>query len=192
MALPKHVDEAVCRRLFDDMRSMGWETLSSVERTQQYEKWVGDPEVGGRLTAFMSEAGARVWIKDGPAKEYQRALAGIGKYAVYADADQSRVSEIVHHALGSGWQVQPASLRIKPLRVTASQEENDSVVTWGPARDLKHLVWAALTAQADGDAREWVLVVISSFVRPASTADKQAHARLATRVGLRITHMELG
>ena len=66
------------------------------------------------------------------------------------------------------------------------------MLTWGPSKDLKHLVWAALNADASGDPREWVLVVTSTFTQPVTASDKAHQQRIARRCGLRLVHVELG
>ena len=153
--------------------------------------WIADSEIGQRLAEFMTPERARVWIKDGPVKEYPRALAGVGKYAPLANGSDN-VADIVRRALGAGWTSDTATLRVKPLRVEAHRDGDTVVLTWGPSRDLKHLVWAALNADASGDPREWVLVVTGTFTRPVTASDKAHQLRIARKCGLRLVHVELG
>ncbi|SRR6266545_2193648 len=188
--LPWEVEETIVSRLFTDMERLGWEGLTPRQRTSQYGQWISDPEVGGRLTGFMTPEHARVWIKDGPVKEYPRALAGVGKYAPLANGSGG-AADIVRRALGDEWIPDTATLRVKPLRVEAHHDEDAVVLAWGPGRDLKHLVWAALNADASGDPREWILAVTGSFTRPVTASDKSHQMRIARRCGLRIVHVEL-
>jgi hypothetical protein len=189
--VPWEVEEAIVGRLFADMERLGWEGLTPRQRTSQYGRWIADPEVGQRLATFMTPERARVWIKDGPVKEYPRALAGVGKYAPLANGSGSG-ADIVRRALGAEWITDTATLRVKPLRIEAHRDEDTVVLAWGPARDLKHLVWAALNADASGDPREWVLAVTGSFTRPVTASDKAHQLRIARRCGLRLVHVELG
>ena len=76
--LPWEVEESIVSRLFADMERLGWEGLTLPQRTSQYAIWIADREIGQRLAEFMTPERARVWIKDGPVKEYPRALAGSG------------------------------------------------------------------------------------------------------------------
>jgi hypothetical protein len=192
MALPSEVDRVVAGRLFADIQRLGWEDLTNVERSAQYVRWLADPDIGGRLTQFMDAGQARVWIKDGPVKEYPRAAAGVGKYATLVVTVSTQLpSLIVSHALGSGWLPRAETMQVKPLRIAAYAGEEEAVVAWGPARDLKHLVWAALLAQVRSDAREWVLVVTSTFTNPVPAAEKVLHGRIGSRIGVRIVHVEL-
>lgn len=72
------VEEAIVSRLFADMERLGWEGMTPRQRTSQYGEWIKDAEIGQRLAEWMTPERARVWIKDGPVKEYPRALADVG------------------------------------------------------------------------------------------------------------------
>lgn len=189
MALPSAVGQAVARRLFADMERLGWGGMTQAERSSQYAKWIQDQEIGGRLTQFMTPERARVWIKDGPVKEYPRALAGSGKYAELVEGRGEVLAGIVRHSLGANWVPDSGTLQTKPLRVVARRGDAEVVVAWGPWRDVKHLAWAALVAQAKGDSREWVLALTETFTNPVGASDKTMHSRLARRLSLRIVHV---
>ena len=60
-------------------------------------------------------------------------------------------ARLIRKAIGDEWEVDLESLKTKPLRVTARKDQDETVLTWAQARDLKHLVWAALAASAEGD-----------------------------------------
>lgn len=189
MALPNEIEQRVVTRLFQDADHLDWAHLRPADRSAQYAKWVQDTEVGGRLTQFMTPEQARVWIKDGPMKEWARAVSGMGKYAPLVPQPGVTPAQLVHMALGPGWRVQDKTQRIKPLRVSAVCGEDEVTFTWGPERDLKHLVWAALQAGANGAPTPWVLCVTSTFTTPVPANVRQAHLRLAARCGLRIAHV---
>ncbi len=189
--IPKDVETKVVRKLYADAASMDWAHLTPQQRSAQYSKWVQDSEVGGRLQEYLTAETARVWIKDGPMKEWSRSSNGVGKYAALVDGSQDTHSKLVRKALGEGWTVLPDSLRIKPLSLVATKDDEETVVTWAGASELKHMVWAALTANAEGDTRPWVLCVVGTFTKPTPANEKQAHQRLAQRCALRLTHVEL-
>jgi hypothetical protein len=191
MRIPKEVETKVVSRLYADAKKLDWASLTPQQHSAQYTKWVEDPEVGGRLREYLSDSDARVWIKDGPMKEWSRSLSGVGKYAALIEGADDIPAKLVRKALGEEWEVDLESLKTKPLRVTARKDEDETVLTWAQARDLKHLVWAALTASSEGDAREWVICVVGTFTRPTPANEKQAHQRLAKRCGLRLVHVSL-
>ncbi len=191
MRIPKEVETKVVTRLYADAKELDWASLTPQQHSAQYTKWVDEPEVGGRLREYLSASDARVWIKDGPMKEWSRSLSGVGKYADLVDGADDTPARLVRKALGEGWHVDNDTLRVKPLRVTARNDEDEAVLTWAPANGLKHLVWAALTASAEGDSRNWVLCVVETFTKPTPANEKQAHQRLAKRCALRLVHVTL-
>lgn len=191
MRIPKEIETKVAARLYADAETLDWATLTPQQRSAQYTKWVDEPDVGGKLREYLSASDARVWIKDGPMKEWSRSLSGVGKYATFVEGADDSAARLVRKALGADWELVPDSQRVKPLRVTARQGEEEAVLTWAPASGLKHLVWAALNASAEGDPRDWILCVIETFTKPTPANEKQAHQRLATRANLRLVHTAL-
>lgn len=189
--IPKDVETKVVAKLYADAANLGWAHLTPQQRSAQYTKWVQDRHVGGRLQEYLTAETARVWIKDGPMKEWSRSTSGVGKYAELVEGSQDAQAKLVRKALGEGWTVVPDSLSIKPLRLVATKDEQETVITWAAASELKHMVWAALTANAEGDVRPWVLCVVGTFTKPTPANEKQAHQRLARRCNLRLVHVDL-
>jgi len=191
--MPTDLEEAVARAVFEDMDRLGWAGLPHGKRTEQYARWLRTPAIGGRLTDFMAEERARVWIKDGPVKEWRRAKAGTGRYAGMVTGAISAES-IVAAALGSDWSLIEGSLASKPLRIRVfhARSEEEKILTWGPSRDLKHLIWAAIKADATGEPTPWHLVVVGTFTHPTPADQQEFNARIARRVGLPIAHIEVG
>lgn len=189
--IPKAVETRVVRKLYADAASLGWANLSAQQHSAQYTKWIDDPEVGGRLLQYLTSDSARVWIKDTPMKEWRRSLSGVGKYASLVQGSDETPATLARKALGDGWIPQLDTLVIKPLRVLATKGDEEVVLAWAPASDVKHLVWTALRASAEGDIRTWVLCVVGSFTKPTPANVKQAHQRLATRCQLKIVHVDL-
>lgn len=191
--LPNDLEEAVVRLLYQRAAELGWPHLSDAERTNQYQYWIDNPEIGGKLLLFIKKPEAvRVWMKDGPMKEYARAVNGIGKYAEFVDDDKIEIQALIVKALGPGWVEVPGTQRIKPLRVTVCREDDEGEekrFCWGPARDLKHLVWRAVVDQVEGDSVPWVLCVVRPFTHPATKSELTRHERLATRLGLDIVDL---
>lgn len=191
MGMPNELEMKIVKLLYDEAEAMGWLYLPDSERTASYNRWADDPRVGGRMALFLKTTQQRrVWIKDGPMKEYARAIYGVGKYAPLIERPGAAVSTLVSKALGPEWEADLSTRQIKPLRVLAHAGEGRGTrFTWGPAKDLKHLVWAALRAQAGGDATPWTLCVVSSFVQPLPLEEKQEHLRIGERCGLQIVHV---
>lgn len=191
MRIPKEIESQVVSKLYADANAVDWAHLTPQQHSAQYTKWVQDPEVGGRLVEYLTAENARVWIKDGPMKEWSRSLSGVGKYANLVEGSDDTQAKLVRKALGAGWESHPDSLRVKPLRLLATKGEEEIILTWAPASGLKHLVWAALSASAEGDARRWVLCVVGTFTKPTPANEKQAHQRLAQRCNLQLVHIDM-
>jgi hypothetical protein len=191
MRLPSAVETQVVTKLYADADALGWASLTPQQHSAQYTKWVADPEIGGRLMEHMTSAAARVWIKDGPMKEWTRSISGIGKYASLVEGAGDTQTRLVRKALGNSWHVRPDSLRIKPLRIVATNGEQEVTLTWAPASGIKHMIWAALSADVAGDPSEWVLCVVGTLTRPTPANERQVHLRLADRCQLRMRHVTL-
>jgi hypothetical protein len=169
---------------------LDWEHLSDTEKSARYEKWAEDPRFTSRLSLWIkTPQQRRVWIKDGPMKEYARARNSIGKYAVALNSPTAEVSDHIHMALGPDWEADLDTMLIKPLRVVARRDDEIVHFAWAPSKDFKHLVWAALKAQACGNSDPWVLCVVSSFAKPLKREDRIFHEMMGKRCGLRVAHI---
>lgn len=202
MRIPREVETKVVSRLYADAVSLDWPTLTSPEHSARYAKWVADPEIGGRLREYLSEGDVRLWIKDGPMKELSRAMSGVGRFASLIPGADTIPDRLVRKALDDDWSLIPGSVQGKPLRLVARQvsaaegshQDDDTpemVLTWGQAADLKHLIWAALVASAQGDTRTWVLCVLETFTTPTPANEMAAHLKLAERCDLKVLHLAL-
>ncbi|MEU8048487.1 hypothetical protein [Micromonospora haikouensis] len=190
MAMPKEVELDIVRFLYADARELDWDHLTDTEKSASYDQWAQDPRFTDRLSLWIkTPQERRVWIKDGPMKEYARARNGVGKYAAILDSPTAEVRDHVRMALGAGWEVDPNTLQIKPLRVLARRADETIRFAWAPAKDFKHLVWAALKAEAYGDSDPWILCVVSSFAKPIKREDRLFHEKIGERCGLRVAHI---
>lgn len=195
-AIPSDLEEEVVRLLYKRAADVNWTYLTDAERTRLYQEWTSDLEVGGRLLPFIGKTeNIRPWLKDRPMKEYTRATYGVGKWASYVVTPSTPADTLVARALGPGWVVDLETLDIKPLRVTirhVDDEEREQRFAWAPVRDFKHLAWAAITAQANGDSLPWVICTVDSFVRRISPEQKATNERITKRLGLISAHVTDG
>lgn len=192
MRVPKEIETKIVTRLYADANTLDWDHLTPQQHSAQYTKWVSDPKVGGRLQNYVSGGDARVWIKDGPMKEWARAKMGVGKFAPLIEGSAAIPAKLIKKVLGEGWELVPGTMSDKPLRLTATNEDEDEVVvSWAPSSGLKHMVWAALSANAKGDVRTWVLCIVGTFTKQTPANEQQAQQRIAKRCGLRLKHVIL-
>ncbi|MFG1755457.1 hypothetical protein [Streptosporangium sandarakinum] len=182
--------EKIVTKMFAEAEDIKWIYLTSDQRSAIYSRWLDDPEVGGRLRDFMGDAKARVWIKESPMKEYARARYGVGPYAKYVANPLLGAEDLVKRALGVDWEVVSGKRWIKPLRVRMRRGEEERHFAWAPSEQLKHLVWAAIKAEAFGDTTPWVLCVVSSFEKPIPADERATNIRIAARCQLEIVHVD--
>lgn len=182
MTLPSRVRDEVLAELARQMDAIRWEELSSVEASQMYDRFMKAPRIGGRLADFMSPGKIRVWIKDGPAKEYRRALEGKGYLAPYTARAYPGADAIVRSALGSGWTPRTDSIDEKPMRCFAVDEDGRSVfIIWGPATSLQNLIWHAALVRAD-DPRGQITIVLTKATSSPLEDEEWAWAERLARV----------
>jgi len=186
----RHVARVV-RKLYSDAQELDWEHVSSAEKTARYSAWLDHPEVGGLLQEWMSAEEARVWIKDGPMKEYARSLAGSGPFAEYLDEHPRGSRAAVAAALGPEWSVVDGTTGVKPLHCDARRGEERVRLLWGPSRDFKHLLWAALTSVDRMPTLDVRIAVFHTVAHPTPKASRQRQQRIGLRCGFKVAHIRL-
>lgn len=174
----RHVAEVV-RRIYANAQEADWEHLTHREHTEQYARWLADPRVGGVLSAWMSPEEQRVWLKDGPMKEFARALAGEGPFATYLSAHPRSPAMVVSRVLGEDWRAIPNSNGVKPLRCEATDGKSKMLVFWGPSKDFKYLLWAALDAWESNSERSLRIAVFDTVSSPTSKHERTRLERIA-------------
>lgn len=160
--VPPKVREAVLIELVRQLDEVKWEELAANDTSAWYNRFVRDENIGRRLAQYMSEAEIRVWIKDGPAKEYRRALEGRGSYAQYTSRAFPGPEVIVRAALGKGWTLVADSVKEKPMRCLAQSRDQAKFLIWGPTKSLKDLVWQASVTLAENPHTAITLVITKS------------------------------
>lgn len=183
------VRDDVTRKLYASAGQLDWENLSSARKSAQYSHWMVDPEIGGKLTAFLSEDRARLWIKDGPMKEYARAQFGVGPFAHLVATPRCTPETVVRAAQGEDWEVVTGSVLIKPARCVAARSEDQALVLWGNAADFKHLIWAALESIADENDPAVTIAVVERAARPTGKAERARLKSIADRCGFVVRHI---
>lgn len=185
----KHI-EAVVRAIYRDAADQEWENRTFREHTEQYGRWMADPNIGGVLTEWMSPEDARVWLKDTPMKEYSRALAGKGPFAKFLDSYPRSAESIVKRALGPTWSVVTNSTGVKPLTCLATDGVHLCNLFWGKSSDAKHLVWAALRVSV-GTGPRCRIAICDTVAGPVSDEQKNVLTKIAGRCGIELTFVRL-
>lgn len=188
MSVPSDIEEMVVRRMY---RALATRAADGKTRNAPYDAWIVDPEIGGRLAEFMPPQKVRLWMKDGPVKEYARAREGLTRFAPYVSHPQEPIQEVITRALGPAWSVDPETMESKPLHIAAyAPGQPPLVVAWGPPNSFKEVVWCAIQSQAMGDKRTWILLVTTTPNHPLPPAKREELERIAQRCGLGLKLIE--
>lgn len=184
----------VVTALYEDAQAKNWSHLPSRDRSQVYSAWVDDARIGGVLTKYMTPEAARAWIKDGPMKEYGRALRGSGRYARFGNVGATTAEDIIRAVLGDGWTLVTGSDGIKPFHAQASDATGATAyLAWDQARNFKNLVWAALRASVELGLPGHVIVTEPpGITTPRDIADGHKAITARCRLGLHYVREQLG
>jgi hypothetical protein len=186
--LPSVLRDEVIRALYADASRLDWENLGSAEKSHQYQRWLEDEKIGGKILNFRpSDAQARVWIKDGPMKEYSRALLGVGPNARFVAQPRCTPESVVRAALGPEWRAVEQTIEIKPVRCRAISQDGEAVVLWGNTADFKHLLFAALNIAVREKKVTASIAVIESAVAPTPRSDRSTICEIAGRCDIPVS-----
>lgn len=182
--VPAQARQEVIQRLYQRMDRMRWDEMPNRDKSDAYERFVTDPQIGGRLAPFLGSDKIRVWIKDGPAKEYGRALEGVGAYPAYTSRMYPAPDRFVAQVLGQEWRVREGLVDDKPMRCWAETNDGASrYVIWGPLSGLKDLVWQAVAHRTEHWDSEPVVVVTTRGMTPLSPRERGQAEKMCQIVG---------
>ena len=187
--IPEAQLATVVTALYEDARAKNWIHLPPRARSQTYSAWVEDARVGAILTKYMAPEAARAWIKDGPMKEYSRALRGTGRYARFGSSGGTTSEDLIRAALGDGWHVVEGTAGIKPFHAQATNLDGEVVyLAWDEGRNFKNLVWASLRASVELDIPGHVIVTEPPGTATARDA-VEGQTAIAQRCGLKLHYV---
>jgi len=167
---------------------LDWEEISSREKTSYYAQWVEDPAIGGELADYYTAEGMRVWLKDGPLKEYARALEDFGGYAQYATKRLTPPSEFIPQVLGASWTIVDNSIGEKPMHCTVSDGTRERYVCWGKPRAFRDLLWAAVSRAVNVPDRPLIIVYLIEG-QAISPRQERMHERIAEHCSLDLAYV---
>lgn len=182
---------AVVAEVYRQAGEMDWDGLTDKQRSAVYDQWLDDPAIGQELTRFLSRERSRVWLKDVPMKEYARARSGIGSYADLATVRLPGPGQIARQVLGKHWDAVEGTVREKPNRCVISNGQDKRLMIWGPPKVLRDLVWAGITAVADGGGPAPLVVVAAPRGESLGQAEMKRHVRVGEIAGLEVRHTTL-
>lgn len=188
--IPSDIRNSVASTVIQRAIEMNWDDLTMAERSRIYEEWVDDAQVGGQLIAYIPRSRIRVWIKDGPMKEYARARRGLGPYAQYVTNPVNHEREICERVLGQEWSVVTDSIDVKPAQFRAIHSTNDStcIIYWGTTHEAKHLLWAALNT---AEYQDPIMVIVGTRRSPIVADERSLLIAIARRASIRVEFISL-
>lgn len=188
MPVPQKIRESVLRELYRQADSLGWEDVQLRQKTNYYRQWVEHPLIGGQLADYYTAEGMRVWLKDGPLKEYARALENFGPFAKYANKQLSSPSEFVAEVLGDSWTVVPGTIKEKPMHCMITDGHDHRYVCWGRPRTFRDLLWAAVNNAVASASRPLIVVYLTDG-KTVSDSQKSLQQRIATHCALDLAYV---
>ncbi|HZZ80579.1 MAG TPA: hypothetical protein VFE62_18895 [Gemmataceae bacterium] len=166
MNLPEKTRDQLRQRLWRIADEMDWLALGLTEKTQYYENWTKDPEVGGVLQRYMAVGQIRVYIKDSLLKDYPSARR----------ADQEKPFRI----LRLDAKVVVTRIFIKPHGRLIS---DGRIICWGRAADWKSILMAAFERSfTTKSSRAYAVLLTESSGKFAETKVRAAVAEAAKRL----------
>ncbi|WP_433408907.1 hypothetical protein ACQPZU_01045 [Saccharomonospora azurea] len=186
--VPLEVRESVIREVYRQAGDLDWENVNPRSKTRYYSTWVEDPNIGGQLADYYTAEGMRVWLKDGPLKEYARALEGFGLYAKYASRRLTPANEFISELLGERWTIVPGSLAEKPMHCQITDGHQRRYVCWGRPRNFRDLLWAAVNAAVDEPGRPLIAAYLTDSTS-VSPKEKARHERISKHCGLDLAYV---
>ncbi|ROP41046.1 hypothetical protein [Saccharothrix texasensis] len=188
IAVPKEIKDSVIRELYRQVGALDWEGVSSRERTAYYTRWVEDEAIGGELADYYTAEGMRVWLKDGPLKEYARALENFGSYASYATKRLSPPDEFVAELLGDEWKIKDGTIKEKPMHCLVTDREQERYVCWGRPRTFRDLLWAAVSNAVTARSKPLIVVYVTDD-REVEGRQKRQHELIAQHCSLDLAYV---
>ena len=70
--VPEDILQQLRFKLWAVADSLGWLSLSDIEKSLKYKQWTEDPVIGGMLLKLMQKGQIRVYLKDTIMKGYSR------------------------------------------------------------------------------------------------------------------------
>ena len=176
MRLPDEVRKRLSSTPTGSSTDAAGEQVAAGERGAVFDVLVADQSFSGPLRPYMTEGQIRVWLKDSAAKEYPRALEGIGGTAQFTPRRYP----------GPGMRSFRPRRRSVDRRRRVDRAETDAMHCQGARRGLRHAIpgpapwprdpdWAASRVRALSTGR--VAIAITRPTMAPLPADEWTNAK---------------
>lgn len=168
MNLPDNIRDQLRERMWGIADGIDWLALGPTEKTQYYENWTKDPEVGGVLQRYMAVGQVRVYIKDSLLKDYPQARR--------ASHDKP------FRMLGLNGQIEIKRSFIKPHGRLLT---DGRIICWGRAADWKAILLAVFERSfTTRDAKPHAAILTESTGKYSDTSARAVVIEAAKRLGI--------
>jgi hypothetical protein len=168
VTVPDEVRDRLKAELWKAADEIDWLWLSPAEKTQRYENWAQDTQVGGILARYMDVRQIRQYIKDTLLKKYPQAR--------HADAIKPlRLLEL-----------DPTANFVRSfIRPHGRQLRDGRIVCWGRAADWKSVLMAAHERAFQAkNAMPYGVVLLQSSAKFGTTEARGVVANAAEKLGI--------
>jgi hypothetical protein len=188
--MPDDLRRQVMKEIYRVADTLDWDELAQPQRSAWYDRWLDQPAIGDVLTRFAPRERARVWIKDFVMKQYGKARAGIGPYRDLVAQRLPDQTQVATHAFGAGWIPIDGSFRDKPYRCLVTDGSERRLMIWGPAENLRALVWAGINAIVDQEPQP-LIVILGRPGHKLTDSERLRHRLLCQQGGLDLRHVTI-
>lgn len=125
MSVPEHIRAELKTRLWRAADEIGWMQVSRTVKSQWYDNWAKDPNIGGVIERYVDRRQVRIYLKDTFLKKYSaaRKAAPARPLRILAIPDETQVVAVYE---------KPHGRRL----------DDGRVVAWGQAKEWKALLMA--------------------------------------------------
>lgn len=167
--VPKDIRDQIQRRLWAKADDLKWSKLSDSERTNWYENWTKERDIGETLSHFMDPRRVRVYIKDSLLKPYIRAQLG---------------SELERVMVALGIDIAAIETQVTYSKPHGRRLDDGRVVCWGSSRDWKAIVISVFErAYQDGKSSPYAAVFVEGG-KTMGTPAREMICEAGRRLGL--------
>jgi len=168
MKIPDRIYNNLRDKLWTIADRIGWGTLSDQDKSQLYEAWLADENIGGVLSRYLDAGNIRVYIKDTIMKPYHR--------------DRIKYAGPILELLGLPSDEKTNEEFIKPH---GRRLADGKVICWGQARDWKSILFAVYErAYGSTKATSFAAVILNPAGRTKEPGYRRMVEDAAKRLGI--------
>jgi hypothetical protein len=171
--VPAAVRDRVVASIAAEAESADWDHLPQADKTTLLGRWVSADAVGGVLRPLLgTDADVRLWITDVALKRRARTLLPA------ADA-------VARSALGDDAHIRPGSVGLKPFHCDVEVGDKRFYLCWDRVENVRHLIWAAMSAREDNpNIEDWIVAIVEKPPTATSPNVRRRLERIAGSAGL--------